>query len=117
MSFRLFAVAVVVAVSSSACAVGIPSSAEIDGTGESSGPQTQTASCGTFATLDRYFAGSGDADIQVTDGAGKSIYETPADVTGEINDQVNLTGAAGTWTLTVSPSAFAGQFKVTLQCL
>jgi hypothetical protein len=101
------------------CSIGlpdIPQSTEIDGSGQSNLPQTQTVSCGTLAELDRYIAGSGDAQIQVTDGAGKTVYDQPADVTGEINDQMDLTGIAGTWTLTVDGD-ISGQFKITLQCL
>jgi hypothetical protein len=116
-SLAFVALIVSVAIGSSGCALGIPQSAEVDGSGQSDAPQVQTASCGSLATLDRYFAGSGDADIEVLDGAGKAIYDTPAAVTGEVNDQVNLSGSPGTWTLNVSPNGFAGQFKVTLQCL
>ena len=46
-------------------------------------PESQTVTCGTSATLDRYIAGSGTAQIEVTDGAGRWIYDQPADVTGE----------------------------------
>ena len=101
------------------CAIGlpdIPQSTEIDGSGQSNLPQTQTVSCGTLAELDRYISGSGDAQIQVTDGAGKTSYDQPADITGQINDQMDLTGIAGTWTLTVDGD-ISGQFKITLQCL
>ncbi len=78
-------------------------------------PESQTVTCGTSATLDRYIAGSGTAQIEVTDGAGRSIYDQPADVTGELNDQVQLTGTVGTWTLTVD-GEISGQYNITLQC-
>jgi hypothetical protein len=97
------------------CSIGLPSSAEIDGSGVSALPQSQTASCGTFATLDRYVAGSGSAQIQVTDGSGHSVYDQPAEITGEINDSQQLTGVAGTWTLAVAGD-LSGQWKFTLEC-
>jgi hypothetical protein len=98
------------------CTATAPKSAEIDGSGVSNLPDSQTVACGTAAMLDRYIAGSGTAQIEVTDGAGRSIYDQPADVTGELNDQVQLTGTAGTWTLTVD-GELSGQYDITLQCL
>jgi hypothetical protein len=117
MTLRALLAISFLAVASPACALSAPDSAEVDGSGVAGGAETRTVSCGSSATLDRYFAGSGPADIQVTDGTGKSVFSTPTDVTGELNDQQQLAGAAGTWTMTVDAEGFAGQFKVTLQCL
>jgi hypothetical protein len=115
--FLLCALTTAAALASSACALGLPSSAEVDGSGVGSGgPQTRTASCGSFAQLDDYAAGSGGVSIQVTDGDGKMVFSDENPVTGEVNNQQNLSGAPGTWTLVVDGDGFAGQFKITLDC-
>lgn len=105
------------AIALSGCALSVPNSVEVDGSGLSTGTETRTATCGTFAQLDRYLAGGGGGvDITVKDARGNVVFHDPSIVTGEINDQQNLTGAAGTWTLVVDPNGFSGQFKVTLDC-
>jgi hypothetical protein len=96
--------------------VDLPASAEADGSGVSTDVQTQTVHCGSSATLERYLAGGGGMEIQISDGAHRMIYQDAAGVAGEVNDSRELDGAAGAWTFSVDPAGFAGQFKITLQC-
>jgi hypothetical protein len=102
-----------VAVASAACI--LPESAEVDGSGETTGTQMQTLDCWS-ASLERYAAGAGGIDITVTDGDGRPIYHDDSEVTGEVNDSHDVGGAGGTWALIVDAEGFAGQFKITLQC-
>jgi hypothetical protein len=96
--------------------IGIPASVEASGSGVTTGRQTQTVRCGADATLDRYLAGAGGVAITISDGAHRKIYDDVAGVTGEINDSRDVSGDSGTWTFSVDPDGFAGQFKITLQC-
>jgi hypothetical protein len=95
-----------------------PQSAEIDGSGVSSGKQTKSISCtNTITSLDRDLSGSGAPTIQVTDGSGKTVYsDDGTDVQGSVDDSQSISGANGTWTLTVDPQGFSGTLKITLHC-
>jgi hypothetical protein len=91
--------------------------AEIDGTGYETGPETQTVQCGTNASLDRNLMGGvGKLTVQVLDGANTSIYLNSETTAGESNGTQELTGASGTWTLLVEPYKFIGEYQITLQC-
>ncbi len=91
-------------------------SVEVTGSGLSEGVQTRTITCESGTTLQRYEAGSGAVAITLTDGAGQKVFNDAVGGAGEINDQQQVTGHPGTWTMSVDPGGFAGQFKITLEC-
>ena len=95
----------------------LPDSAEASGSGVSTGVQIQSVHCGASATLDRYLAGAGSALIAVLDGDQRTVHSDQSGVTGEVSDSRDLAGGPGLWMLSVHPAGFAGQFKITLQCL
>jgi spore coat protein U-like protein len=100
-----------------ACGCASAPTAEIDGTGYETGPQTQTVQCGTGATLDRNLMGGvGKLTVQVIDGANATIYLNSGTTAGESDATQELTGASGTWTLLVDPYKFIGEYQVTLKC-
>lgn len=99
------------------CAGCVPSSVEASGSGLTTGLVTQTISCGTSATVDRYAAGAGDVAITVFDGDHHPVFDDGANVSGEVDDTRDVDGVPGTWRLTVDPQGLAGQFKITLSCL
>jgi hypothetical protein len=106
------------ALSVAGCTIGVPESAEIDGSGVGSGPESQTVSCGTSTSLETYTAGGGGGlQITVLDGEGRRVYNGGSDVQGEADNTQQVDGAPGTWTLSVDAEGFSGQFKVTLGCL
>ena len=91
-----------------------PSTANVEGAGPASSPQTQTASCGSLVELDVNLSGSGSASISVTDGVGRTVFANH--VPAQTDDTNDLTGATGTWTLVVDATAFDGSYNVELQC-
>lgn len=94
----------------------LPESAEVEGSGVTSGEQVQSVSCGPNGTIDRYLAGDGEVSIKVTDGEGHVVYEDNGGVSGEVNDSHGVAGWPGSWTFDVDPGGFAGQLRVSLQC-
>ncbi len=90
--------------------------AEVDGSGVSSGGQVQSVHCETNTTLERYLAGSGGIGIKVFDGGNTVVFGGDAEITGESDTSSDLVGAPGEWRLVVDPGGFAGQFKITLSC-
>jgi hypothetical protein len=94
----------------------LPSQASIEGDAPGTGPQTQTASCGALVELDLDLSGTGSVSILVTDGSGRKVFDNDSPITGNLNTTDNVTGIAGTWTLTVDPTDFDGNFNVELSC-
>jgi hypothetical protein len=97
------------------CAVNA-NSVDVSGSGVSDGTQSRLIECQTGVTLTRYEAGGGPISVMVTDGAGHRVFEDDTTIAGEVSDDQALPGTAGSWSLSVDPTAFSGQFKITLQC-
>jgi spore coat protein U-like protein len=91
-------------------------SVELDASGASLTSQTRTLTCGDVVKLDRNIAGTGGISLKVTDGANNQVFQDNSDAAGQVTDSQDLTGKPGDWTITLDPSGFAGQFKVTLSC-
>jgi hypothetical protein len=98
------------------CGSGQPT-AEVDGSGFGNGPESQTVSCGTTASLERNLTGGvGTVSVTVLDGKSNTVYQNSNAIAGTTDDTQELSGSSGTWTLVVNPQDFAGQYKITLQC-
>lgn len=106
---------VCLSLSLSAC-TNIPSQASIEGDSPGTGPQTQTASCGALVELDLNLTGTGAISIKVTDGSGRTVFANDGPVNGNLDTTDNLSGVTGTWTLTVDPTDFDGNFNIELSC-
>ena len=104
------------------CGGGSAAFVEIDSTGLTADAsatdrnETRTVTCGANETLAVNVTGVGILSVHVTDSAGETVYRTSV-VPGTSDRPTQISGAAGTWTLLVSPYAdFAGTYDAKLTC-
>lgn len=93
-------------------------SVAISGQGMMDGTETKTLECDGSGQIAIGVQGEGSVAVRVTDGGGATVY-TGTFGTGQEGETKSISGAEGTWTLTVTFSGafgFNGQYGVTLSC-
>ena len=89
--------------------------------GASGGQQKTSFSCGGSGTIHLSAnLGMGSVTFSVKDSSGKTVYSKTVSSTGQSAQDGNVSGAAGTWTLSAdragSYGAFSGQYAVSVDC-
>ncbi len=94
--------------------------------GQGSGSDSKSLECGTSGSIAHGVQGQGSVTVRVTDGEGKEIYSRSFDGQGQGGETDKISGAAGTWTLTVTRGGsssfggfgggFQGQYGITMAC-
>ncbi len=83
-----------------------------------SGSKSKSLEClDGHGTVTMGVQGGGSITVKVTDGDGSTIFSESFSGGGQEGQAQKLSGAVGTWTLSVSTNgAFGGQYSVTLSC-
>lgn len=86
--------------------------------GASAGSHSDKTECGATGELHvNSNMGSGSLTVTVKDSSGRSLASETYNKVGQTTESLDLSGAAGTWTLSATRgSGFTGQYTLHVQC-
>ncbi|MFA5944859.1 MAG: hypothetical protein WC876_10380 [Candidatus Thermoplasmatota archaeon] len=123
MRFAPILACVLISLSVAGCANGPNGQSASDGgslayNGASSGSHNSSFDCdGSGEAAFAANLGGGSATVTVKDAAGKTVYSKTANGPGQTAETKDITGTAGTWTVSASrTSGFSGQYALDVDC-